>query len=187
MLSAAVFTVLAAGPAVSSAAMTPATTVVLNSQRLFSAREARPRALIRAAYKRALRNANKLNKPDPLKVTPELLALYWELNPPKSMPPTERGRMRRALRGRLEIMRGKLVRMRNQERLRNRRSRKPASAPGGGVAARANQLIDLIQNTIAPESWAINGGLGTISFYGSPLYVLVVRNTSEIHRQLGGR
>ncbi|MFQ5734268.1 MAG: hypothetical protein ACE5KM_20210 [Planctomycetaceae bacterium] len=199
MLSAAVLTLLAAGPAAASSSVvaSPAVTIVLNSPRLLSGRTPRGRDEVRQSYKQALRHANKLNTPDPLSVTPELLALYWELDNPKSMPPTERGRMRRVLRGRLRVMRDKLVRLRNKHRPRASRVRRtrirtrvarrsrPAAA-AGGTAARAAQLIDLIRNTIAPESWAVNGGLGTISFYGSPLYVLVVRNTSEVHHQIGG-
>lgn len=187
MLSAAVCTVLAAG------SLSPATTVVLNTPHMFSERVPRSRAEIRRSYKRVLRHASPRNKPDPLTVAPELLTLYWELDHPRSMPPTERGSMRRVLRGRLRVMRDKLARLRNKHlprvRIRGRLTRRrprPSAQGGGGVAASANQLIDLIQNTIAPESWAVNGGLGTISFYGNPLYVLVVRNTSEVHQQIGG-
>jgi hypothetical protein len=47
------------------------------------------------------------------------------------------------------------------------------------------QLIDLIQNSIEPSSWQINGGPGTISFY-EPTMSLVIRQTAEMHYQLGG-
>src|SRR5262249_17371567 len=47
------------------------------------------------------------------------------------------------------------------------------------------QLIDLIQNTVEPSSWQANGGLGTISFY-EPTMSLVIRQTAEMHYQLGG-
>ena len=47
------------------------------------------------------------------------------------------------------------------------------------------QLIDLMQNSIDPPSWQANGGLGTISFY-EPTMSLVVRQTAEMHYQLGG-
>ena len=56
---------------------------------------------------------------------------------------------------------------------------------GGSVADNADQLIELIQTSIAPETWDVNGGNGTIFFY-APLNALVVRATSEIHFQLGG-
>jgi hypothetical protein len=47
------------------------------------------------------------------------------------------------------------------------------------------QLIDLIQNSVEPSSWQANGGTGTISFY-EPTMSLVVRQTAEMHYQLGG-
>lgn len=56
---------------------------------------------------------------------------------------------------------------------------------GGSVADNAAQLIELIQKTIAPETWDVNGGNGAIFFY-APLNALVVRATSEVHFQLGG-
>jgi hypothetical protein len=48
----------------------------------------------------------------------------------------------------------------------------------------AQELIDLIQNTIAPASWDVNGGLGTIMYF-APAQVLVIRQTSDIHGQVG--
>lgn len=44
-------------------------------------------------------------------------------------------------------------------------------------------LIALIQRTIAPEHWKLNGGPGTIVYY-PPLRLLVVRATSEVHSQI---
>jgi hypothetical protein len=57
----------------------------------------------------------------------------------------------------------------------------------GGPAEMANaqQLIDLIESTIQPDSWDVNGGPGTIRYY-SPLHVLVIRNTQPVHREIGG-
>jgi hypothetical protein len=46
-------------------------------------------------------------------------------------------------------------------------------------------LVALIQRTISPKSWDVNGGAGTIYYYW-PWYALVVRNTAEVHRQIGG-
>lgn len=47
----------------------------------------------------------------------------------------------------------------------------------------ARQLIDTITSTIEPESWAVNGGKGTISYYKGKL---VIRNNLEVHQLLGG-
>lgn len=64
----------------------------------------------------------------------------------------------------------------------------------GGLVARggaaqtednAQQLIELIQRTINPDSWDINGGPGSI-FYYSQLQCLVIRATSEVHEGIGG-
>jgi hypothetical protein len=48
-----------------------------------------------------------------------------------------------------------------------------------------SQLIDLIQNSVEPSTWQINGGAGTIAFY-EPSQSLVIRQTAEMHYQLGG-
>lgn len=44
-------------------------------------------------------------------------------------------------------------------------------------------LIDVITNAIEPESWAVNGGMGTITpFRGK----LIIRNSLLVHQQIGG-
>lgn len=59
-------------------------------------------------------------------------------------------------------------------------------ANGGGIIeANADDLIRLIQSTIEPSFWDVNGGVGTIIFY-APLNALVVRATEEIHYKIGG-
>jgi hypothetical protein len=45
-------------------------------------------------------------------------------------------------------------------------------------------LVELIEATIAPGSWDSQGGPGTIRYF-SPLRVIVVRQTGEVHEQLG--
>lgn len=56
-----------------------------------------------------------------------------------------------------------------------------------GGAARSDYgplLVDLIQRTIAPEFWNVNGGPGSIVYY--PLwYALVVRANGEVHGRVG--
>lgn len=57
---------------------------------------------------------------------------------------------------------------------------------GGGAQMNYGQdLIDLIEKTIAPDTWDVNGGPGTIVYYPG-LMALVVRATSEVHGELGG-
>ncbi|HEY2882598.1 MAG TPA: hypothetical protein VGJ15_09195 [Pirellulales bacterium] len=63
---------------------------------------------------------------------------------------------------------------------------------GGQQFANGNQtanaagleLVDLIQRVIAPRTWDINGGPGSIVYYPN-LRVLVVTAPSEVHSQLG--
>lgn len=44
------------------------------------------------------------------------------------------------------------------------------------------RLIELITSTVEPDSWDRNGGMGTISAWGS---LLVVRNSASVHQALG--
>jgi hypothetical protein len=56
-----------------------------------------------------------------------------------------------------------------------------AGALGGPAMTDYGQdLIDLIQRTIAPDSWDVNGGPGSIVYYPG-LMALVVRATTEVH------
>ncbi len=46
-------------------------------------------------------------------------------------------------------------------------------------------LVDLIQRTIAPTTWDVNGGQGSI-YYWSHGRALIIRQTDEVHEQIGG-
>jgi hypothetical protein len=73
----------------------------------------------------------------------------------------------------------------------------PGAAPGQGVqvpvvqpvVAQAidygPQLVELIQATISPGTWDVNGGPGSI-FYYAPLRVLVVSAPDGVQEQIGG-
>jgi hypothetical protein len=50
--------------------------------------------------------------------------------------------------------------------------------------ANGQALADLIQTTIAPDTWDIRGGPGTIVYF-NPLRALVVRQTGDAHDALG--
>jgi hypothetical protein len=56
---------------------------------------------------------------------------------------------------------------------------------GGGAAGdippSAEQLIHVIHNPVAPSTWELNGGSGTITFYGD---MLVIRQTARTHREV---
>jgi hypothetical protein len=62
-----------------------------------------------------------------------------------------------------------------------------AGVAGGGVGPPdfGPDLVDLIQRTIQPEFWNVNGGPGSIVYF-RPLHCLVIRATSDIHHQIGG-
>lgn len=46
------------------------------------------------------------------------------------------------------------------------------------------ELVELIRTTVAPETWDVNGGKGSIYYY-RPLHALVIRQTGESHHQIG--
>jgi general secretion pathway protein D len=62
----------------------------------------------------------------------------------------------------------------------------PAGAQAGtlpGESENAEQLMELIENTIAPDSWEARGGPGTMMYF-PPSKVLVIRQTGEVHGQV---
>jgi hypothetical protein len=61
----------------------------------------------------------------------------------------------------------------------------PETPAGSSVHATAEMqtLIELIQETVEPDTWADRGGAGTIRAYRG---LLIVRNTLLVHQQLGG-
>jgi hypothetical protein len=60
-------------------------------------------------------------------------------------------------------------------------------ARGGGARPGdyGPELVDLIERTINPDFWDVNGGPGTIVYY-QPLMCLVVTATGEMHGNVGG-
>jgi hypothetical protein len=58
-------------------------------------------------------------------------------------------------------------------------------ASGGAPIDFADDLIDLITETISPTHWNVNGGEGSIMFY-RPALALVVRASSEVQSGVGG-
>jgi hypothetical protein len=48
---------------------------------------------------------------------------------------------------------------------------------------RIQTLIELIENTVEPETWLSHGGRGTIVSYNK---MLVIRNSIEVHEKIGG-
>lgn len=134
----------------------------------------------------------------------ELLALHAEVVDRESLTTSERERLLTRLRGRLGRLAKLLARGLAEERVNQSKASDglpslasmsastsdlaqapPAGGAGGASQSDAQSLIDLIQATIAPSSWDVNGGQGSIVYW--PLgQALVVRQTSEVHEQLGG-
>lgn len=136
----------------------------------------------RAAFRRTMQASAEHQRPDPGEVVPELAGLYLALSDAAALGPSERASMRHRVKFRLELLRDDLLRA----QARARRTRPNDTANGGAaVPPGAAQLIQLIQTTIEPDSWAVNGGPGTINYF-SPLQVLVIRQTGEVHHQIGG-
>lgn len=59
-------------------------------------------------------------------------------------------------------------------------------AGGGGLVRDDGQvLVELIQKTVSPQHWDVNGGPGSI-YYWPNLHVLVVRASGDAHGRVGG-
>lgn len=56
--------------------------------------------------------------------------------------------------------------------------------PPGANDDDGEQLVELIQQTISPKSWDVNGGPGSI-YYWRPGRAIVVRQTGEVHGRIG--
>ena len=125
---------------------------------------------------------------DPAAVVPALVRLDEDLRRTRTLSFAERRRKHLAIQGRLTDILPRL--QRKQREFTRVRSRRRPTIPGKFLAGPADEraageLIALIQDTIAPDSWDVRGGKGTIRYYPN-FHVLVVRNTAEVHRQIGG-
>jgi hypothetical protein len=165
-----VLTAVLVGPGIESEAHTAADPAAQSqSQSSFAtSREARDAVI------RVLRESNRARGRDATETTPSVVTVYKQVNLSNQLAPMERRRLQAQLRTRLDELHDVL----------HRRVVRAAASGSGGVNGQAQELINLIQTTIAPDTWAVNGGRGTIAFY-PPLNVLVVRQTAEAHQQLG--
>ena len=149
-----------------------------------------PRAL-RSAIRAALRETAKA--PDAAESARRLVPLYAELQQDTRMAESDRKHYLAILRGRLTKLQAK-IESDSRDSLENPPGSEPALASasiaahargGGPVRDNGRELVELIQRTIAPDTWDVNGGLGSIIYY-QPLRVLVVRQTAENHGIVGG-
>jgi hypothetical protein len=109
----------------------------------------------RESVKAALRESNRASGRDPSETAPSVLAAWRKLGLSEDLPAGERRRLQAQLHTRLSELQSAL----------RRREQRSATSHAGGVIANAQELIDLIQTTIAPETWEINGGNGTIFYF----------------------
>jgi hypothetical protein len=176
--------------------------------------EQRPPQELRKAVHAALRASAPARRPDAAAMVPQLVELFNEVRANERMVPDDQSRYQGLLRARLQTLSKELKKQLPLERpahvaipadkgppvlaqqaagAANRQNGNAFNVPnaanaGAGrdiTSANAQSLIDLIETTIAPTTWQRAGGQGTIRYY-RPLRVLVIRQTGEIHDQLGG-
>ncbi len=164
----------------------------------------------RAALRRWARPTNKQAD----QAAREFLLLYRELQQDDRLAQTPREQLRMKVRRRLLALQRQIkIRMAVKQRLA--KAKRPESVDaavhgsavlaqqggfGGPAGMRAagmggntgganddygQQLVDLIQRTIVPASWDVNGGPGSI-YYWRPGRALVVRQTQQTHEDLAG-
>jgi hypothetical protein len=154
---------------------------------------------LRAATYAAMR-ASRARGAEPRQFVPQLIAVYEQLRSDDELRVTERAQLRRMVAKRLAEVGLELLRDLKKAEAAAATDGRPAtarlssaagyriaddvpqsgSAGGGPDMAGARELVELIRTTIAPETWDVNGGRGSIIYY-SPLKVLVIRQTSEVH------
>jgi hypothetical protein len=109
----------------------------------------------REAVGRVLRASNRASGRDLHEAAASVVSTYRQVARSETIPAADR----RLLLGRLQS------RLTEQERALRRHEQQGGTSLSGGVAANAQELIDLIQSTIAPDTWAIYGGQGTIYYF----------------------
>ena len=142
----------------------------------------------------------------------KLLSLYKQIGEAKDVIPAERGRLHARLKSRLvrladaialdvkearsasQSQTGKQPSTAAQSSANRSSTGTDASSPsqtastgshGGAPQDDGQALVELIQATIAPQSWDVNGGPGSIVYWPA-WHVLVVRQTDDVHEQIGG-
>lgn len=194
MLSASLMTLaVLAGPVIDQAAAVQVPESVQGVLRLTNREQ---QDAFRTIYRDLARKSFRTARPEPFEIVPKLVAFYGTLGSVEGLPRSERLRMRETLRARMRQIGEKLARDRaSGKTIKPKRSRTPQRNPvsGGKTSDQLSgteqqnvaELIALIEETIAPDSWTSRGGNGSISYY-SQLKVLVVRQTAEVHHQIGG-
>lgn len=125
----------------------------------------------------------------------ELVTLHDVLVADKSLAPKERSALRASVRHELELLRSRIQACRVPSVLRSSPQESILAQPGGGPLGalgappapppmdHSQELMDLIQATIAPATWESLGGPGVIRYW-QPGHALVIRQTTEVHEDL---
>jgi hypothetical protein len=146
------------------------------------------RLLVRAG----LADAARIARTDRQAAARGLLPLYERLRDDDQLPEGTRRRHLRSVGVRLTRLAREIARLDRRDRPGGAASASAAShdasphAAAGGRPQRDTgwQLVELIQNTVSPDHWDVNGGPGSI-FYYAPLRVLVVRASGSGHEGVG--
>jgi|GEM_PF-6785753 len=110
----------------------------------------------REAVTRVLRASNKANSLPSREMIASLTTTYQQLARSEKIPSADRNRLLSRLRTRL-----------TEHELAIRREKQAEPSLSGGVANDAQMLLDLIQSTVSPETWEINGGRGSIFYFAN--------------------
>ncbi len=204
MVSSSILTAVFIFPAVDSAQLAQVTGQKPGEPVAIQFRTHTQRDAFRGYSRGLMRDSRRTAIPDPCAVAPPLLGLYQQIPLISGFPKTELRRMRETAAQRLIALHGVLSRresarkwkesgksnerlIRASERVARSQSTTPVpQALGGTEAENAQALIALIENTVDPDSWESRGGNGTASYIGGRIKVLVIRQTDEVHRQIGG-
>ena len=135
----------------------------------------------RRACRDVFRQTGRGQNSDPQLVVPRLVSLYNAAAHVEGLSHATRKRLRNGLTNRMRRMRTRLA-----QRVRATPRGRRASTFGGPAEQRsARQLIELIQETISPSSWDVNGGSSSVIRFYSPLNVLVIRASTRNHHEIG--
>lgn len=145
-------------------------------------------------------------------VAREFLALFRALESDTEIPPRLRKNLTRSVRTKLDALSRQILKVADSEKAEKtknptqtatserpqtvRQDKKQAEiGQFGGINAPMNgdfqetetqsgeELVDVIQNTIHPDSWEQNGGNGTIRYW-TPGNHLIIRQTDENHEEI---
>ena len=164
-----------------------------SKKKLFAERGAYAiRKAIQAALREEARAKTIAEKSSKLR---QLCLLYLEVVVHPKLHKTERNKQLNRLRSRLSRVSRELKKKIKQHRPIPERTTlaKSISSSSAKVVAQggraqqdlAQELIELIQQTIAPKSWKVNGGNGVIVYY-APRQALVVSASLENHGNVAG-